>query len=343
MITDQNLLITGGAGSIGRALVSRFLDHDPNVIRIFDNNEPELARVKQEFDEEDDCRYLVGDIRDKNRLRRAMEDIDIVVHTAAMKHVDISEYNPFEAVKTNVVGLQHVIDAAIDRSVQKLVFTSSDKAVDPANTMGTTKLLGEKLIAAGSEYSGTTDLQLGSVRFGNVINSSQSVIPLFREQIRDGGPVTLTDRQMTRFFLTYDGIADLVSTAVKYATTGEVFVRKMSAIDIEDLATVMVQTLAPEFGHDPDTVDITVTGKRPGETLHEHTMTDREGKRALVRDDVYAIPPEPTNRESRQSEEPLSGFDPVDTIPQSSKHAESLSENEIRALLKDTITTETTE
>jgi len=152
MIAGQNVLITG-AGSVGTRIAHQFFEKDANVVRLFDNNEPRLAEVRSKFDD-DRYRFLIGDVRDGDRLNRAMQDIDIVIHTAAMKHVDISEYNAFEAVKTNVLGLQNLIDAAIENDVQRDVFTSSDKAVEPANTMGTTKLLGEKLITAANKYSG---------------------------------------------------------------------------------------------------------------------------------------------------------------------------------------------
>jgi FlaA1/EpsC-like NDP-sugar epimerase len=232
MISGSNVLVTGGAGSVGATLVERFLATDATVVRILDNNEPNLSALKSRLND-DRCRFLVGDVRDKDRLERAMQNIDVVVHAAAMKHVDVSEYNPFEAVKTNVVGLQNVVDTAIDTSVNRLVFTSSDKAVHPANTMGTTKLLGEKLVTAGNKYAGRSDLQLASVRFGNVIGTSQSVVPLFRRQIADGGPVTLTDDRMTRFFLTREQMADLVVGALRYTEGGEVFLHEMVVTERE--------------------------------------------------------------------------------------------------------------
>ncbi|MFC6988737.1 SDR family NAD(P)-dependent oxidoreductase [Haloplanus sp. GCM10025708] len=333
MFDDKNVLITGGAGSVGRVLTRHLLDHDPNVIRLFDNSEPALADLRVEFDD-DRCRFLAGDVRDKDRLARAMQDVDIVLHTAAMKHVDISEYNPFEAVKTNVMGLQNVIDTAIDAEVERVVFTSSDKAVDPANTMGTTKLLGEKLITAGNKYRGDVDLSLASVRFGNVLNSSQSVIPLFHKQIRDGGPVKLTDRRMTRFFLSFDALAELVLSAVEFTRGGEVFVRKMPAIRIEDLATAMIEWLAPIYGHDPDDVEIEIIGKRLGETLDEELMTEREAQRAYESDDYYAIPPETSERDGYLHYEGLDRFDSADDIVRSSGDAETLSKDEIVAILK---------
>ncbi|MCU4974976.1 polysaccharide biosynthesis protein [Halobacteria archaeon AArc-m2/3/4] len=331
MISGKNILLTGGAGSVGRALVPKILEQDPAVLRVLDNNEPGLAKVRSSIDD-DRCRYLAGDVRDKDRLARAMEDIDIVIHTAAMKHVDVCEYNPFEAVKTNALGLQNVVDTAIDTNVQRVVFTSSDKAVNPANTMGTTKLLGEKLITAGNNHRGDRDLRFASVRFGNIINSSQSVIPIFTEQIRQGGPVTLTDERMTRFFLTYDDVFDLVSQAVTKMQGGEVFVYKMPAIRIEDLAEAMIETFAPEFGYDPSEIDVDVIGPRPGETFHEEIMTEREARRAYENDSMYAIQPE---MDQFQADQNAAGFTESSDIVLSSENAAKLSKAEIVALLNE--------
>ncbi len=333
MIANKNILVTGGAGSVGRILVRRFLEQDPNVVRILDQSEPELAALKTELDDRR-CRFLTGNVRDKDRLARAVDGIDIVVHTAAMKHVDISEYNPFEAVKTNVMGLQNLIDVSIDADVTRFVFTSSDKAAHPANTMGTTKLLGEKLVTAANKYSGGHDIRLASVRFGNVINSSQSVIPVFREQIQKGGPVTLTDPRMSRFFLTYDDVAELVTGAIKHTEGGELFIRKMDAIQIEDLARAMIDALAPKYGHDPAAIEITETGRRVGETFDEKILTEREVSRTVENESLYAVLPEQTGENGYLIHEGIDGFDPVGDVVRSSKHAEKLTREEIFELLR---------
>jgi FlaA1/EpsC-like NDP-sugar epimerase len=330
MLAGRNILLTGGAGSVGRALAGRILDREPAVLRLFDSSEAGLADTKAAF-EDDRCRFLAGDVRDRDRLARAMEDIDTVIHTAAMKHVDVCEYNPFEAVKTNAVGLQNVVDAAIDAGVERVVFTSSDKAVNPANTMGTTKLLGEKLITAGNKHSGRADLRLASVRFGNIINSSQSVIPKFTDQIRTGGPVELTDERMTRFFLTYDDVFDLVTQAIEQTQGGEVFIFKMDAIRIEDLAEAMIEVLSPECGHHPENIDIELVGRRPGETFHEKIMTEHEARRAYESESLYAIPPEETGYLSYEAP---AGFSEADGIVRSSETAETLSKTEIKSMLK---------
>ncbi|WP_050033590.1 polysaccharide biosynthesis protein [Halorubrum halophilum] len=337
MINGNTVLLTGGAGSVGRSLVPRLLDRDPQTLRILDNSESGLASLKSDISDER-CRFFAGNIRDSDRLSRAMAGVDVVFHTAAMKHVDICEYNPFEAVKTNALGLQNVVDTAIDANVDRFVFTSSDKAVDPANTMGTTKLLGEKLVTAGNTYSGGSDIDLASVRFGNVIKSSQSVIPLFTEQIAEGGPVTLTDERMTRFFLTYEDVFDLVTGAAKKTTGGEVFVYKMPAIRIPDLADAMIETLAPQYGYGPSDIEIEVIGPRPGETFHEEIMTNRESLRAYENGSMYAILPEATET---RTPDPPEGFEKVDDIVLSSKDAEKLSKSEIVSLLetKDSLET----
>jgi FlaA1/EpsC-like NDP-sugar epimerase len=327
ILRGANVLVTGGAGSVGKAIVTRLMDTNIQVIRIFDNSEAGLASMKANRGN-DQLRYLAGDIRDKSRLERAMEDIDIVIHAAAMKHVDISEYNPFEAVKTNVMGLQNVVDIAIDMDVDRVVFTSSDKAVNPANTMGTTKLLGEKLVTAGNKYRGGADLRLSSVRFGNVVGSSGSVIPLFEEQISEGGPVTLTDRRMTRFFLTHGEMADLLVSAVCLTEGGEVFVRKMTGIRIEDLANAMVRELAPEYGYDTSNIDINIVGRRVGETVHEKIMTEREAQRAIENDTLYAIPPD-TESDKYLDYEGIEGFEPATDPVKSSENATLLDQDEI--------------
>jgi len=333
VIEGANVLVTGGAGSVGRMLAYRLLDAGVDVVRILDNNEPSLASMKSDLGN-GRLRYLAGDIRDKDRLERAMRDIDVVIHAAAMKHVDISEYNPFEAVKTNVVGLQNVVDTSIDAGVQRVAFTSSDKAVDPANSMGTTKLLGEKLVTAGNKYSGRRDLDLCSVRFGNVLGSSGSVVPLFERQIREGGPVTVTDSRMMRFFITPDEVADLLLRAVEYTEGGEVFIRKMTGIAIEDLARAMIDYLGPQYGVDPDDVDVDIIGRRVGETIHEEIMTEREARRVLENDDLYAIPPE-TQGEAYLDHDGIEGFDPADDVVRSSEDTDLLDREAIVPLLHE--------
>jgi FlaA1/EpsC-like NDP-sugar epimerase len=331
--SEKNILITGGAGSVGRNLAKRFLKKDSKPVRILDNDEPRLSQVKSEIND-DKARFLLGDIRDKDRLSRAMENVDVVVHTAAMKHVDISEYNPFEAVKTNIVGLQNVVDCAINNDVEDLVFTSSDKAVHPRNTMGATKLVGEKLFSAGNVHKGERDTTFSSVRFGNVINSSQSVVPLFKKQIRGEGKIRLTSRNMTRFFLTFDQVSELIKDALYHASGGEIFLKKMDAIRIEDLAEAMIEMYAPEYGRAPENVEIEIMGKRPGETFHEHIMTEEEAARAKENDNMYAIPPDSSTGDMLNPTE-IDGFEDAEEVVISSEKEEKLSQKEIKELLGD--------
>lgn len=332
-VSGKNVLITGGAGSIGRCLSEYFLQNNAEVIRLFDNDEPRLSEFKSKIDNSR-VRFLLGDIRDKERLNRAMEDVDIVIHTAAMKHVDVSEYNPFEAVKTNIVGLQNVVDCAIDNNVDDLVFTSSDKAVDPANTMGATKLVGEKLFSAGNAHKGGRDITFSSVRFGNVIGSSQSVVPIFKQQIKEDGKIKLTSKEMTRFFLTFDQVTELVTGALENAEGGEIFLKKMNAIRIEDLAEAMIDLYASEYGRDPEDVEIEIVGKRPGETFHEHTMTSKEAERALESEDLYAIPPDGSSKEIFNYTG-IENFEASDEVVLSSENAEKLNQKEIKELLRN--------
>lgn len=330
MITEQQILLTG-AGSVGRSLIPRLLAQEPAELRVLDNDESGLAELGTRFDDDDRLQFLVGNVRDSSCVERAVENVDVVIHTAAMKHVDVCQSNPYEVVKTNVVGLQNVVDAAADSSVERVVFTSSDKAVNPANAMGTTKLLGEQLLTAGRHSQARDDLRLASVRFGNVINSSQSVIPRFTEQIREGGPLTLTDERMMRFFLTYDDVFDLVTGALEHAHSGEIFVYKMPAIRIPDLADAMIETVAPQYGYEPADIDVELIGRRPGETFHEEIMTAREERRAYETESLYAVQPEMAGEDSAAPDEFVTATDVV----RSSADAEKLSTDEIVSLLSE--------
>jgi UDP-N-acetylglucosamine 4,6-dehydratase len=291
---NKKILITGGTGSLGKELVRHLLKNEqPKTVRVFDVDETEQFEFQQELKGyEDTARFLLGDVRDKERLNRAAEDIDIIFHTAALKHVMACEYNPFEAVKTNILGMQNVIDVAIDNNIGRIIFTSSDKAVNPSNTMGATKLLAEKLMTAANYYKGSRYCVFSSVRFGNVMGSRGSVIPLFIQQIKSGGPVTITDPTMTRFMMSMSQAVELVLGSVKMAQGGEVFIFKMPTIKISDLAEILIEELAPRYGHRPEGIDIEVIGIKPGEKMYEELMTDDEASRSLERDEMFIILPE---------------------------------------------------
>jgi UDP-N-acetylglucosamine 4,6-dehydratase len=286
----KKILITGGVGSIGSELARRLLPLEPGIVRIFDNNETGLYDLQHELGSRR-VRILIGDLRDRDRLVMALEGIDLVFHAGALKHVPLCEYNPFDAVKTNVIGTQNVLDAALVCGVKKVINVSTDKAVSPTNVMGATKLLAERLTISANYYRGEKKTVFSSVRFGNVLNSRGSVIPIFRRQIDLGGPVTLTHPEMTRFYMDIPSAADLIIRAGMLAQGREIFILKMPAIRITDLAEVMIRELAPRSGHDPSSIRLEIIGKREGEKLSEELMTEEEAERAYESDEMFIILP----------------------------------------------------
>ena len=290
---NKKILVTGGTGSIGSEIVRRVLQSDPKVVRILSRDESKQFELEQEIGGLENVRFLIGDVRDKARLNRAFEDIDIVFHAAAMKHVPACEYNPFEAVKTNVVGTQNVIDAALDNGVEKVIAISTDKAASPINTMGATKLLAEKLIIDANFYKGHRKIIFSCVRFGNVMGSHGSVIPLFEKQIKNGGPITVTDHEMTRFMMTIPQAVDLVFKATKIALGGEIFIFKMPVVKLGDLANVMIEHLAPKYGHTPESIQVDTIGVRSGEKTYEYLMNEEEAQYAYETKDMFIVLPQP--------------------------------------------------
>lgn len=287
MIFDnKKILITGGAGSVGNALIKEMLKYSGNTIRVFDISENEMSKLRHNFIGEERMRYLIGDVRDLNRLKMAMEGIDIVIHLAAMKHVYACEYNPFEAIKTNIDGLQNVIDCARSENVEKMIFTSTDKAAHPLSVMGMTKLIGEKLISSANYYKGTSTTLFASVRFGNVVGSNGSVTPLFKRQIFNGEPLRITDMEMTRFVITMDEAVSLICEAVELMQGGETFVWKMRTLKITDLASSMISRYA-----NGKEIKIIIAGKTEGEKIHEEMMSEEELSRAVEMENLYIIFP----------------------------------------------------
>ncbi len=290
-LSGKNILVTGGCGTIGQALVKQLMGHKPKVIRIFDNDEAGLFNTQQIFSG-DNLRFFLGDMRNYDRLDMAMEDIDIVFHCAALKHVGVCEYSPFEAVKTNVLGAQNMIKAALNNNVDKVVYTSSDKAVNPTNVMGTTKLLGEQLVIAANNYSGKKKTKFSCVRFGNVLGSSGSIIPLWKDQIRGQRKMTITDERMTRFIMSEAGATSLVLKASDIMLGGETFILKMPSARIIDIAKTVIADMSEKLGIDPGSVDIQNIGIKPGEKLYEELMTENEIIRSYDADDLYIVLPE---------------------------------------------------
>jgi len=281
-LKNKTILITGGTGSFGNKFVEIVLNEcNPKVIRIFSRGEKKQLDMMNKFkDNEDKLRFFIGDVRDKDRLHRAMHGVDIVVHAAALKQVPACEYNPIEAVKTNIDGAINVIDAAIDNGVDKVMAISTDKAVHPVNLYGGTKMTAEKLFVQGNSYSGSAATKFSCVRYGNVIGSRGSVIPLFSKQ-KEEGTLTITDKKMTRFWLTLDQGVHFVINCINKMAGGEIFVPKISSMKIADLA----EAIAPK-------AKIKVIGIRPGEKIHEVLLTGDESRHAKEFKDFFAIEPE---------------------------------------------------
>lgn len=329
----KKILITGGAGSVGKEIVRELLKYEPDVIRVLDVNENGLFELDKECGADDRLRFLLGDVRDKSRLIRAMQDIDFVFHTAALKHVLICEYNPFEAVQTNVQGTQNVIDAALECNVEKVLFTSSDKAVNPSNTMGASKLLAEKLIIAANFYRGPRVRTIFScVRFGNILGSSGSVLPLFKEQIKKGGPVTITHKEMNRFVLTQKDAMDFLIDSMILSRGGEIFVPKMPVVRVLDLVDVLLSEYAPKIGQNPFDIEVKYIGIKSGEKLYEELMTDDESLRCILINGIYAILPQ-FRELSKLNPSIYPNAKPFDGIKLKSKDHKPIGKEEIKKIL----------
>ncbi len=309
-LTGKSILITGAAGTIGSNLLRRVLKAKPKVVRALDHHEHGLFQIQQEIGDLEEMRWLLGDIKDADRMKRAMEGIDVVFHTAALKHVFLGEYNPFEIVQTNLLGLQNVIQASLDNKVERMIFTSSDKSVNPTNAMGASKMMGERLVAAAQEASGSSGTIFASVRFGNVVGSNGSVVPIFEQQIREGGPVTVTDSRMTRFVMGMEEAVTLVLHATEIAVGGELFVLRMPALRISDLADVMINTLAPQYGHRPEEIEIQEIGIRVGEKIFEELLIDNELPNAFENDELVVSLGDVSNNVPMEKREYLKSMKP---------------------------------
>ena len=291
MLDGQRVLVTGGSGTIGARLVDRLLESDTSVVRVFGRDETKQFYQRQRHQGRSDLRFLIGDVRDRDRLARAIEGIDIVFHCAALKHVESSEYNPFEATQTNIVGTQNVIDACLAAGVRTMILTSSDKAANPTSVMGASKLVAEKLVTAANNYRGSHHTIFASVRFGNVLGSRGSALELFARQVEAGGPVTVTDPAMTRFVMTTDRAVELALEAARVARGGEVFVFKMPVATLADLVAATIDVVARRNGQDPSSIATTSIAARPGEKAYEELMTEEESTRARDIGEMYAVLP----------------------------------------------------
>ena len=282
-LTQSSILITGGTGSLGKKLIEILInEYHPRRIIVFSRDELKQFELKQKYPEDKypSLRFFIGDVRDRDRLYRAFNGVDYVIHAAAMKQVDTAEYNPFEVIQTNVLGAKNIIDAAIDQKVKKVVGISTDKAVNPINLYGASKLCSDKVFIAGNIYSGLVDTIFSVVRYGNVMGSRGSVIPLFYK-LRDKGEIPITDKRMTRFWITLEQSARFVIECLRVMKGAEIFIPKIPSMNIVDLA----KAIAPDC-------KIKEIGIRPGEKLHEALIGIEDSRDKIEFEDKYIILPE---------------------------------------------------
>ncbi len=280
-LEGRTVLITGGTGTFGRKFAEISLrEHNPTTIRVFSRDEWKQHQMRLEFGDDPRLRFFIGDVRDLERLRRAMNGVDLVIHAAALKQIPACEYNPFEAIKTNVLGAQNVIEAAIEHDVERVIALSTDKAVNPVNLYGATKLCAEKLFIQGNAYTGGQPLRMSCVRYGNVVASRGSVLEVFAQQAKTG-IITITDERMTRFWITKRQAVDFVLSTINAMHGGEVFVPKLPSMRIVDLARVVA----------PD-AEWKIIGIRPGEKLDEVLVTEDEGPHTSEFESHFLIRPE---------------------------------------------------
>src|SRR5665648_516147 len=282
ILTASSILVTGGTGSFGKAFIQELLDnHDPRRIVIYSRDELKQYECRQLFKDAHRLRWFIGDVRDLPRLNRAMHGVDYVVHAAALKQVDTAEYNPYEFVKTNIIGSQNVIEACIDAGVKRVVALSTDKASSPINLYGATKLTADKLFITGNHYAAAYPSRFSVVRYGNVMGSRGSVIPFFRKLGAEGKSLPITDMRMTRFFITLPQAVDFVMASFERMQGGELYVPRIPSMKITDLAQAVVPGAAMHS-----------MGLRPGEKLHEEMISPEEGRRTLRIGDRYVLQPD---------------------------------------------------
>ena len=286
IIKNKVIVITGGTGSFGKYISNELIQYSPKELRIFSRDEDKQYSMQAEFKDTRFVRFIIGDVRDKDSLQKALNGADVVLHAAALKQIPSTEHNILQAVKTNILGAQNLVDVCLDQGVEKTLAISTDKAVEPINVMGMTKAIQERIFTLENKYTREGKTIFGSVRYGNVVNSRGSVIPLFLKQIEKGQPITITDLRMTRFILTLHEATELVFTALLNMVGGETFVPKIKAIRIIDLANVLLKELSPS------SIKIEKTGMRPGEKLHETLISPSESIRTIERKSYFVILPQ---------------------------------------------------
>ena len=326
LFENKTILVTGGCGSIGSEIVRQILRYDPEQVRVFDNRETELFHLQNELEQHKNLRILLGDIRDNQRLKMAMEGVDIVFHTAALKHVHYCEYNPFEAMKTNVQGTQNVIDACLEADVKKMVNISTDKVTNTINTLGASKLMAERLVNAAQYYKGKKKTVFCSVRFGNVIGSRGSVIDLFKRQIERKQEITVTDPDMERFIMTIPDAVALVLKAADIMQGGEVFVLKMPTFKLQDLVDAILEHYKAED------IKIKNIGLRPGEKMYEELMTEEESINTYETEELIIIQSD-LNKHFEMEKHKYEGAKKTDKKKFSSKNNSHMSKEKLKLFL----------
>jgi UDP-N-acetylglucosamine 4,6-dehydratase/5-epimerase len=324
LFKNKTILITGGTGSLGQALTKKILKLNPKAIRIFSRDESKQETMSDRF-EDDRLRFLIGDIRDKERLRRAIENVDIVIHTAALKRVPAAEYNPFEFIKTNIDGSQNVIDVSMDEKVDICLGVSSDKAVSPLNLYGATKLSMEKLFVAANYYKGKKNTIFTCVRYGNVLGSNGSVVPKFVNQIQNKKLITVTDDNMTRFNITMDDAIELIFTALKFGKGSEIFIPKLKSYKLKDMIKAFQEISKIKF-------KVQKIPVRMGEKYDELLLNEYEIPYAVETKDLYILfPPRPEDFLKLKKLYPTSKL--LKLTSYSSGNAELLSVTELKNIL----------
>ena len=297
----KNILITGGTGSIGMGLAKQLIKYNPKEIRIFSNDENSIFEAKENLGGNHIYKFMVGDVRDKDRLNLAIRNVDIVYHTAAMKHIEICEENPFDAVKTNVVGTSNVLESSIIEGIEKFVFISTDKATNPTSTLGGSKLLAERLTLDAGTYSGKGKTKFSIVRFGNVLGSRGSVFQIFQKQIKMKKPLTVTDKNMTRFIMSISDAASMILHVTKILSGGEIYILKMPSIRIEDLDKGMLHVYGSRFPDYRNTSSLKITKPR-GERFHELLISKEEMPYCHDMGDMYKVSKTPSKKQLSSKE-----------------------------------------
>ncbi|WP_026691181.1 SDR family NAD(P)-dependent oxidoreductase [Alteribacter aurantiacus] len=322
-LKNKNILVTGGTGSIGGQIVSALLEYEPKKIVVFNKDDSKQFLMKEKYRPNPKLFFILGDIRDYSAIEYATRNIDLVFHVAALKQVPVCEDHPFEAVKTNIIGSENVIRACIKNKVKKVVNVSTDKAVNPTNTMGATKLISEKLFSNANNQLNNKDTVFCSVRFGNVINSRGSVIPLFMKQAKEGKPLTVTDPEMTRFFMSISEAAELTLKSIYYAKGGETFIFKMKALKLHQLTEAIQSFCQQKKLPLPDVIEI---GSRPGEKKYEELLHAHETERLYEDDELFVILPEVLPSYHH--------FKPSSQLSNRSDHVPSINKSEIIHILE---------